>query len=589
MRRLKNIMLAMDANSSYRRIVEGAIVYRTLQEEPVEDSDSVYFYEDIGFRFSSSNQMENDKPTVVVQIPLSYLGTEDLSLAELSYCYRAFIPYLEELNAELVNRKKTEKETGKYIYPTMSEEILECNYVISRDCMQRDYDYLNGIVVSVRKNMLSELKTKCLCMMLQVQLPINNHKKAMKMLCHDLPSMVKSYLSSFDFEELLRWRETEKKQENIRAWLRENGYCTFIANGSILPRNSDDNGPKANAKPFVSPKDYEVNIDGMLGMGIKNGITIIAGGGYTGKTTLLEAISLGIYNHIPGDGREFCITSSDAMLISAEDGRSIKSCNISPFLNGIPNVDSESFSTLSASGSTSQAANLMEAVGYGAKLLLIDEDKSATNFLIKDREMRRILKNDPIIPFSDRVRNFYNQAEISTIAVIGGNSDMLHEADSIMFMENYELVVHPEYNQYFSGPKSNASDEKMQLVQNKKLLRRNLSIVPMNSFNEKIEVIQDTYLLIGDESIDVSHLKGICDKSQITAIGLLIRCLTNQEDSQYIDIRRSIEEVWEQMESKGIDTIFSTQFGKVSRFFALPRKQELMAVIDRFCYTEYEK
>lgn len=581
-------MLAMDKNSSYRKIVEGPIVYRAPLLEPVEDCDSLYFYENIGFAFSSSNRIENDKPTVVIQIPLSYFGVEEMSLAELSYCYRALIPYLKALNDELANKKKTEKENGKYIYPKLTNEILKCNYSICEECIQRDYEYANGIVVYVKNNMISELKTKCLCLMIQIQLPLNNHKKAMNMLCHDLPLTVKEYVTSFNREELIKWREIEKKQEKMREWLKNNGFCAFIANGSILPRNNEDSGPKLGAKPFISPQKYEVQIEDMTGMGIKKGVTVIAGGGYTGKTTLLDAISLGVYNHIPGDGREFCITSSDAMLISAEDGRCVKNCNISPFLKNISNIDAKSFSTSSASGSTSQAANLMEAIHYGSKLLLIDEDKSATNFLIKDDTMRKILTNDPIVPFSDRVQSFFKSSGISTIAVIGGNSDILHEADCILFMEDYELVVHFDINKYFETKKKSILDDVMDLQQKKRLLRKSFSIMANESLNEKIEVIQDKYLLIGDECIDASCLKGICDKNQITALGLLIRWLVNRDISQYVDIQHLVEKIWLEMDQKGMDILFSTQLSNVSRFFTLPRKYELMAAIDRFQHTVYE-
>lgn len=578
----------MDKNSSYRKIVEGPIVYRTPLMEPVEDCDSLYFYEDIGFSFSSSNRIENDKPTVVIQIPLSYFGVEEMSLAELNYCYRALIPYLETLNDELANKKKPEKENGKYIYPKLTNEIVKCNYSVCKECMQRDYEYANGIVVHIKNNMISELKTMCLCLMIQIQLPLNNHKKAMNMLCHDLPLTIKEYATSLNREELIKWREIEKKQEKMREWLKSNGFCAFIANGSILPRNNEDNGPKIGAKPFISPKEYEVQIEDMTGMGIKEGVTVIAGGGYTGKTTLLDAISLGVYNHIPGDGREFCITSSDAMLISAEDGRCVKNCNISPFLKNVSNIDTKSFSTSSASGSTSQAANLMEAIHYGCKLLLIDEDKSATNFLIKDNTMRKILTNDPVIPFSDRVQSFYKLSGISTIAVIGGNSDILHEADYIMFMEDYELVVHSDINEYFETKKKSALDDVMDLQQKKRLLRKSFSIMVNESLNEKIEVIQDKYLLIGDECIDAGRLKGICDKNQITALGLLIHWLVTRDVSQYVDIQHMVEKTWLEIDQKGMDILFSTRFSNISRFFALPRKYELMAAIDRFRYSVYE-
>lgn len=151
----------------------------------------------------------------------------------------------------------------------------------------------------------------------------------------------------------------------IREWLKSSDYCAFIANGSILPRNKDNSGPLEGALPFTSPEDVEVEICGLRGMGIKHGVTVITGGGYSGKSTLLDALNSGIYNHIIGDGREFVITDQSAMEISAEEGRSIKNINITPFIKWIPNSSAEQFSTDYASGSTSQAANIMEAINFG--------------------------------------------------------------------------------------------------------------------------------------------------------------------------------------------------------------------------------
>ena len=101
-------------------------------------------------------------------------------------------------------------------------------------------------------------------------------------------------------------------------------------------------------------------------MGIRKGITLIVGGGYHGKSTLLKALEAGVYNHIAGDGREFVITDDTAFKLRAEDGRSITGVDISPFIKNLPNKkDTVHFSTEDASGSTSQAANLMEALESG--------------------------------------------------------------------------------------------------------------------------------------------------------------------------------------------------------------------------------
>ena len=215
------------------------------------------------------------------------------------------------------------------------------------------------------------------------------------MLCRDLPFAVNKFIAEFDIEGLNRTLALAEKQSSIRAWLANSSYCAFIANGSILPRETGTDLPMLNAVPFQSPPDDEIEICGVRGMGIPKGVTVITGGGYSGKSTLLDAISAGIYDHRAGDGRELCITEESAVTISAEDGRSVKCLNISPFIKWLPGGDTSNFSTEHASGSTSQAANIMETVDSGAKLLLMDEDRSATNFMIRDRMMKELIEKEP--------------------------------------------------------------------------------------------------------------------------------------------------------------------------------------------------
>lgn len=197
--------------------------------------------------------------------------------------------------------------------------------------------------------------------------------------------------------------------------------------------------PKRDAVLFHSVPEDEIEVCGIRGMGIRRGVTVITGGGYSGKSTLLEAISAGVYDHVAGDGRELCITDRTAMGILAEDGRSIKNVNIAPFIRWIPGNDTLHISTERASGSTSQAANIMEAVAIGSTLLLIDEDKSATNFMIRDALMRRLVKKEPITPFTERVRELYEQCGVSTILVIGGSGEYLSVADRVYLMEDYRI------------------------------------------------------------------------------------------------------------------------------------------------------
>ena len=62
------------------------------------------------------------------------------------------------------------------------------------------------------------------------------------------------------------------------------------------------------------------------------------------------------------------ITDDTAWKLRAEDGRKIKDVDISLFINHLPNGrNTRRFSTLDASGSTSQAANIIEAIERKAR------------------------------------------------------------------------------------------------------------------------------------------------------------------------------------------------------------------------------
>ena len=237
-----------------------------------------------------------------------------------------------------------------------------------------------------------------------------------------------------------------ERQQCLRNQLSKNGFISFIANGAILPRASgatDAPMHKSKAVPFQSPSEMEVtfqfpNGSSVIGMGVRKGITLLTGGGFHGKSTLLEAIQLGIYNHIPGDGRELVVTDRTAVKIRAEDSRVISGVDISPFISNLPGDQSTvSFSTDDASGSISMAANIQEALEVGCKTLLIDKDSSATNLLVRDQRMQALIKKEPITPLICKARALYSQCRVSTIIVIGGLGDWLSVADKVIAMDSY--------------------------------------------------------------------------------------------------------------------------------------------------------
>ena len=234
-------------------------------------------------------------------------------------------------------------------------------------------------------------------------------------------------------------------QQFIRNELKRLDLVSFVADGSILPRETGvSDRPMKGSVAFHSPDSLRITLNlpghGLIsGMAIHRGITLIVGGGYHGKSTLLKALESGVYNHIPGDGREYVITDETAVKLRAEDGRSINHVDISLFIRDLPNKkDTTCFSTADASGSTSQAA-VIESVEAGTRAFLIDEDTSATNFMLRDDLMQRIVSRDkePITPFIERARDLYKQAGISTVLVAGSSGAYFFIADTIIQMDAY--------------------------------------------------------------------------------------------------------------------------------------------------------
>ena len=276
-----------------------------------------------------------------------------------------------------------------------------------------------------------------------------NARELEKILFDFLPECVEQTLfaRAYRKEELIRTAHLAEDQHYIRQELAGRGLAAFVANGSVLPRKSGVSMlPMKDAVAFRSPASLEVEFDlphhgPIRGMGIRKGVTLIVGGGYHGKSTLLKALELGVYNHIAGDGREFVITDETAMKLRAEDGRSIRKTDISMFISNLPNgKDTPRFTTEDASGSTSQAANVVESLEAGTSLLLIDEDTSATNFMVRDELMQRVIHRDmePITPFLERVRELYDRWGVSTILVAGSSGAYFHAADRVIQMDRYE-------------------------------------------------------------------------------------------------------------------------------------------------------
>lgn len=285
---------------------------------------------------------------------------------------------------------------------------------------------------------------------LEIQLPARGRRilgrEAARLICEDLLDALDDAIVNAPIDALEAAAELEYDQCFLRRAVADAGLIGFVADGSVLPRQAGNSQlPKPGATAFTSPESLQHSFQlpsgkTVHGMGIPRGVTLIVGGGYHGKSTLLSSLVTGVYDHVVGDGREFVVADETAVALRAEDGRAITGVDISPFINGLPSGDDTTrFSTANASGSTSQAAGLMEALGSGARVLLIDEDTSATNFMIRDERMRRLIPDDrePITPLVARVRELWENHGISTVIVAGGSGAFIDVADTVIAMDAY--------------------------------------------------------------------------------------------------------------------------------------------------------
>lgn len=418
-----------------------------------------------------------------------------------------------------------------------------------------------------------------------------NGRELSKMLFDLLPSCVTSSLfyKNIDQTSLKSTIDLSEDQHMIRTKLDAMGLVAFIADGSVLPRESGiSSKPLKHCVPFTSPDNYRVSFDlphhgKITGMGIPKGITLIVGGGYHGKSTLLKALELGIYDHIKGDGREFVITDPTAMKIRAEDGRSIINTDISMFINNLPNgKDTVSFCTEDASGSTSQAANVVEAIEADSSLFLIDEDTSATNFMIRDELMQRVILRDqePITPFIERVRELYERYGISSVIVAGSCGSYFHPADHIIQMDQYVpkdiTTIAKEAAKDFpmvSLPENEHPDPYFdRCFKAGNHLKKERKI--------KMKTLGKDAFSINKDTVDLRYVEQIADAEQTTALGYaLLYAKLHLMDGKK-DLCEVTDELMQIIETKGLSAILDSKYVKSN--LAMPRKQEIMAAMNRY-------
>lgn len=411
----------------------------------------------------------------------------------------------------------------------------------------------------------------------------------------------------FDFlpksiESSLFYRRLDPKKVEEAVWLSEDqaalreimkkeGLVAFVESGAILPRKSGVSDlPLKEAVPFTSPVSMERTFrlphkGEITGMAIPKGITLIVGGGYHGKSTLLEALQVGVYNHIAGDGREFVLADDTAVKLRAEDGRSIRNVNISMFINDLPNKkDTFNFSTPDASGSTSQAAGVIEAVEAGTGLLLIDEDTSATNFMVRDDFMQQVIsrQKEPITPFLERARDLYEKAGVSTILVAGSSGAFFYIADKILQMDCYLPVDITEKVKAMcaehKAPRIQAPDFTVPAFERVLPGRKDRH---SNSRHEhmKVKTFGCDSFSLDKETVDVRYVEQLTDSEQTNGLAHLMRYGLEQVADGRRTVTQVVERICKVLDEKGWEPFCSSY---VPCGLAKPRRQEIFACFDRY-------
>lgn len=525
-----------------------------------------------GDPFASPSKLRVKIPQTVAKFPQQLYESKSREIALRDYLTREFA----KVASEISSRRGTGK-SGLIAIASCGQEVLERTSVLIDD--------------------------ECVEIRFVVGLPARGRtvlgRQATAMLCEDVPDIISALLyDALDAEAIRQQVEIVEDADYLREQLASKNLVAFIPNGAILPRRSGvDFRPLDNAPiPFQSPIDLEVTFNrpngGIIkGMGIPQGITVIVGGGYHGKSTLLKAIELGVYNHIPDDGRKLVVTNPNGVKIRAEDGRSVVGVDISPFINLLPgNRTTSNFSTTNASGSTSQAANIIEALEANAQLLLIDEDTSATNFTIRDRRMQLLIakEKEPITPYIDKVRQLYNDYGVSTILVMGGSGDYFEVADTIIAMDSY-LPYHvttqakaiakkyPTQRQAEGGTHFGKITPRIPVAD---------SIDP-STYKKcvKTKVRDLDTILFGTKDIDLNAVEQIVDNGQLKAIAYAMIYSKQNYLQQPLTISEILDLITTNIENNGLDAISDFATGELAIF----RRFELAAAINRLRSLEVKQ
>lgn len=499
-------------------------------------------------------------------IPAHFLDTKEKRIAFSDYCLRQFGACVSKYSFQA-------KGSGK----SGLIRVSRCGQqVLSRSSCQLE-------------------KNGSLMLQMEIGFPANgrtiNSGELIKILHKYLPEAVDQSLkfSNMDQKRVKEVLDLYEDQTELYRICKENGWVAFVADGSILPRTSGiSQKPMKEGKKFVSPASMRQEVSlphrgKVQGMAIPRGITLIVGGGYHGKSTLLNALETGIYHHIKGDGREYIVTDPTAFKIRAEDGRSIAGTDISMFIDDLPNgKDTTAFWTEDASGSTSQAANVAEALLAGSKLLLMDEDTSATNFMVRDEQMAKIIakEKEPITPFIDRARQLYEQKGISTVIVAGSSGAYFTIADRILQMDCYEALDITEKVRNLCPLRQTKDSETLPIAEASRFLK----LRPMERKKGQLKAKQYSIhsFSVGAETMELRGLEQLMDEEQTTTLSYLTKHILEkmEKDRNKEVLETYLAQIWQQYDKKGMEGILESSI--LSTSFAQVRKQDFYACVYRY-------
>jgi len=553
-----------DLRATLRRIDgRGYKAYKDIRGAYVCADMEVHVDHVQGDPFAAPSRLRVVVPPEVADFPAELLATEARRVAVSDYVARAFA-----WSCRQYEKRRGSGKSGRIDVDAPGQEVL-----------RRTACRVDGDGVEIRLN---------------VGLPAAGRRvlgrEAAELLLEDVPDAVDdaARFESLDAERLWRHVRCVEDQWALRDQLADADLVAFVADGSILPRRSGiDPRPMTgdDVVPFASPPSLEVTLSAphageVTGMGIPRGVTLVVGGGYHGKSTLLSALELGIYDHRPGDGRERVVSDPSGVKIRAEDGRRVEKVDISAFIGELPGGrDTARFSTEDASGSTSQAANLVEALEAGAELLFLDEDTTATNFMIRDHRMQQLIASDrePITPLVDRIRQLFEQRGVSVVLVVGGSGDYFDVADTVIAMHDYRpedvtarakaIAETPtgrvaEVTDGFSSPRARVP------------LGDSIS-ARKGRRDAKIAARDLRRIQFGEHDIDLSALSQLVDRSQTDAIGRAILHARRFMDGR--PLPEVLDAVMADVAREGLDALDDRQLGALAQF----RRQELAAALNR--------